>query len=263
MDNQGRHLFSEIVISWSKGSTVIKPQPKTLVLFSEHKLDTTLRFTQFFTNSFKRFVFLCSLLQIAYLSNPHAGKHHSKTRNFKSHTPMTIEKMSAFTAFVATTKPSSTPATGPGGPGLRPGPSKGSREAGAVPLRPKPGAGGAGGRSTKSCVGAENLRSLLCDQPRERPGKRQQTPPPQAVLAGGGRRGSALPGRRAGALDGSREPDPALAVWSEKVGGFFWREEKPPVGRQGKGTRSPASAGCGGARARGQEPPSPRGRCRP
>lgn len=132
MDNQGRHLFSEIVISWSKGSTVIKPQPKTLVLFSEHKLDTTLRFTQFFTNSFKRFVFLCSLLQIAYLSNPHAGKHHSKTRNFKSHTPMTIEKMSAFTAFVATTKPSSTPATGPGGP---------RTAAGAVQRQPRSGRG--------------------------------------------------------------------------------------------------------------------------
>lgn len=35
------------------------------------------------------------------------------------------------------------------------------------------------------------------------------------------RRGSALPGRRAGALEGGRERVPALAVSSEEVGGFL------------------------------------------
>lgn len=94
------------------------------------------------------------------------------------------------------------------------------------------------------------VRGRCCDHTRKRPGKQQQTPPPQAVLAGGGRRDSALPGRRAGALDGSREPVPALAMSSEKVGGFL--EGREMASREaGEGDMLPPPAETGGAASAG------------
>lgn len=145
---------------------------------------------------------------------------------------------------MAATKPSSPPRPATG-PGLRPGPSKASRE--AVAVLPKPGAGGA--EAPNPALGRK-VRGRCCDHTRKRPGKQQQTPPPQAVLAGGGRRDSALPGRRAGALDGSREPVPALAMSSEKVGGFL--EGREMASREaGEGDMLPPPAETGGAASAG------------
>lgn len=174
--------------------------------------------------------------------------------------------MSAFTAFVATKKPSSHPRHWLRG-------SLGRD-------RPKPAERRWRSRSSRSQVQLElaaeapnpALGRKVWDRccvinPRKRPGKQQQTPPPQAALAGGGRRGFALPSRRAGALDGSREPVPALAVPSEKVGGIL--EGRETASREaGEGDmlphqqrqREPPAPGTAGRGQESRGPPRKRGR---
>lgn len=153
-----------------------------------------------------------------------------------------------------------TPATGSGA--ASPRPSKASREAVAVSVLPKPGAAGAGCRSTKSCVRAESLRSLLCDQPPKTPREAAANAAAPGRAGGRGPAGFCAP-RPQGGCPG-RQPGasscPRLRRWVE-----FWREEKPPVGRQGKGTCSPISRGSASRQRRerrggGRSPAGRRGR---
>lgn len=79
--------------------------------------------------------------------------------------------------------------------------------------------------------------------------------------------GSALPGHRAGALEGSREPVLALAVSSEEVGGFLEGTETSSLGAgEGDGDGLPTGGGSGSRQRRerlvtaaGLRGPEPRG----